>query len=190
MQPHGTRLERGNKATDWTPAPEDLATADNVNDKLTEVRKEINSNIEQTGEAIKSSVYEKVYLKDDVDTLLSSVNTEVEQTKTSWQVTFDQLVNQLNDYSDGSDAAFDEIRKYIRFEDGNILLGNSSSPLILRIRNDRIQFLQNGYEVAYNSDQKMYNTTCEIINQLRIADSAWTVEYNASGDTVISLVGI
>ena len=184
------KAEAGNKGTDWSPAQEDLATADNVNDKLTELRQEVNSNIEQTGEAIKSSVYEKVYLKDDVDTLLSSVNTEVEQTKTSWQVTFNQLVKQLNDYSDGSDAAFDEIRKYIRFEDGNILLGNSSSPLILRIRNDRIQFLQNGYEVAYISDQRMYNTTCEIINQLRIADSAWTVEYNASGDTVISLVGI
>ena len=89
------KLERGNKATDWTPAPEDLATADNVNDKLTELHQEVNSNIEQTGEAIKSSVYEKVYLKDDVDTLLSSVNTEVEQTKTSWQVTFNQLVKQF-----------------------------------------------------------------------------------------------
>lgn len=184
------KAEAGNKATDWTPAPEDYLTSDETTDKITELRQEVNSNIEQTGEAIKSSVYEKVYLKDDVDTLLSSVNTEVEQTKTSWQVTFNQLVKQLNDYSDGSDAAFDEIRKYIRFEDGNILLGNSSSPLILRIRNDRIQFLQNGYEVAYISDQRMYNTTCEIINQLRIADSAWTVEYNASGDTVISLVGI
>lgn len=184
------KLERGNVATDWSPAPEDLATADNVNDKLTELRQEVNGNIEQTGEAIKSSVYEKVYLKDDVDTLLSSVNTEVEQTKTSWQVTFNQLVKQLNDYSDGSDAAFDEIRKYIRFEDGNILLGNSSSPLILRIRNDRIQFLQNGYEVAYISDQRMYNTTCEIINQLRIADSAWTVETNSNGDTIVSLIGL
>ena len=184
------KLERGNVATDWTPALEDLATADNVNDKLTELRQEVNSNIEQTGEAIKSSVYEKVYMKDDVDSLLSYVNTEVEQTKTSWQVTFNQLVKQLNDYSDGSDAAFDEIRKYIRFEDGNILLGNSSSPLILRIRNDRIQFLQNGYEVAYISDQRMYNTTCEIINQLRIADSAWTVETNSNGDTIVSLIGL
>lgn len=184
------KLEYGNKATDWTPAPEDYLTSDETTDKITELRQEVNSNIEQTGEAIKSSVYEKVYLKDDVDTLLSSVNTEVEQTKTSWQVTFNQLVKQLNDYSDGSDAAFDEIRKYIRFEDGNILLGNSSSPLILRIRNDRIQFLQNGYEVAYISDQRMYNTTCEIINQLRIADSAWTVETNSNGDTIVSLIGL
>lgn len=184
------KLERGNVATDWTPAPEDYLTSDETTDKITELRQEVNSNIEQTGEAIKSSVYEKVYMKDDVDTLLSSVNTEVEQTKTSWQVTFNQLVKQLNDYSDGSDAAFDEIRKYIRFEDGNILLGNSSSPLILRIRNDRIQFLQNGYEVAYISDQRMYNTTCEIINQLRIADSAWTVETNSNGDTIVSLIGL
>lgn len=223
------KMEKGNKASDWTPAPEDLTAdaqvkaaealasaktyadaqikvaADSINqnvtkkfesasdettDKLTELRQEVSSNIEQTGEAIKSSVYEKVYPKDDVDTLLSSVNTEVEQTKTSWQVTFNQLVKQLNDYSDGSDAAFDEIRKYIRFEDGNILLGNSSSPLILRIRNDRIQFLQNGYEVAYISDQRMYNTTCEIINQLRIADSAWTVETNSNGDTIVSLIGL
>lgn len=184
------KAEAGNKATDWTPAPEDYLTSDETTDKITELRQEVNSNIEQTGEAIKSSVYEKVYLKDDVDTLLSSVNTEVEQTKTSWQVTFNQLVKQLNDYSDGSDAAFDEIRKYIRFEDGNILLGNSSSPLILRIRNDRIQFLQNGYEVAYISDQRMYNTTCEIINQLRIADSAWTVETNSNGDTIVSLIGL
>ncbi|MEI3374601.1 MAG: hypothetical protein V8R00_01445 [Coprococcus catus] len=184
------KAEAGNKATDWTPAPEDYLTSDETTGKLTELRQEVNSNIEETGEAIKSSVYEKVYLKDDVDTLLSSVNTEVEQTKTSWQVTFNQLVKQLNDYSDGSDAAFDEIRKYIRFEDGNILLGNSSSPLILRIRNDRIQFLQNGYEVAYISDQRMYNTTCEIINQLRIADSAWTVETNSNGDTIVSLIGL
>lgn len=184
------KAEAGNKATDWTPAPEDYLTSDETTDKITELRQEVNSNIEQTGEAIKSSVYEKVYLKDDVDTLLSSVNTEVEQTKTSWQVTFNQLVKQLNDYSDGSDAAFDEIRKYIRFEDGNILLGNSSSPLILRIRNDRIQFLQNGYEVAYISDQRMYNTTCEIINQLRIADSAWTVETNSNGDIIVSLIGL
>ena len=222
-------MEYGNKATDWTPAPEDFqddattkannalasaktyadaqikVTADSINqnvskkfesasdettDKLTEVRKEVNSNIEQTGEAVKSSVYEKVYLKDDVDTLLSSVNTEVEQTKTSWQVTFNQFQQMLNGVTDSTDAQFDEIKKYIRFEDGNILLGNSASPLILKIKNDRIQFLQNGYEVAYISDQRMYNTVCEIIKQLKIGDSAWTVETNAAGDTIVSLIGL
>ncbi len=184
------KLERGNKATDWTPAPEDLPTSDDLNDKLTQFRKETASNIDQTAEAIKSTVYDNVYLKDDVDTLLSSVNTEVEQTKTSWQVTFNQFQQMLNGITDSTDAQFDEIKKYIRFEDGNILLGNSTSPLILKLRNDRIQFLQNGYEVAYISDQRMYNTVCEIIKQLKIGDSAWTVETNSDGDTIVSLIGL
>ena len=184
------KLERGNVATDWTPAPEDLATSDDLNDKLTQFRKETASNIDQTAEAIKSTVYDNVYLKDDVDTLLSSVNTEVEQTKTSWQVTFNQFQQMLNGITDSTDAQFDEIKKYIRFEDGNILLGNSTSPLILKLRNDRIQFLQNGYEVAYISDQRMYNTVCEIIKRLKIGDSAWTVETNSDGDTIVSLIGL
>ena len=165
-------------------------TSDDLNDKLTQFREETASNIDQTAETIKSTVYDNVYLKGDVDTLLSSVNTEVEQTKTSWQVTFNQFQQTLNGVTDSTDAQFDEFKKYIRFEDGNILLGNNTSPLILKLKNDRIQFLQNGYEVAYISDQRMYNTVCEIIKQLKIADSAWTVETNAAGDTIVSLIGI
>ena len=92
--------------------------------------------------------------------------------------------------ADGNSTAFAEIKKYIRFEDGDIILGNTESPLILRLKNNRIQFLQNGYEVAYISEQKMYNTVCEILSQLRIGDVAWTVETNVEGDTVISLIGI
>lgn len=184
------KLERGNVASDWTPAPEDLATSDDLNDKLTQFREETASNIDQTAEAIKSTVYDNVYLKGDIDTLISSVNTEVTQTKDSWQVTFNQFQQTLNGITDSTDAQFDEIKKYIRFEDGNILLGNSTSPLILKLRNDRIQFLQNGYEVAYISDQRMHNTVCEIIKQLKIGDSAWTVETNSDGDTIVSLIGI
>lgn len=184
------KLERGNVATDWTPAPEDLATSDDLNDKLTQFREETASNIDQTAEAIKSTVYDNVYLKGDVDEFISGVKTEVTQTKDSWQVTFDDFQKTLNSITNKTGAEFSEIKKYIRFEDGNILLGNSTSPLILKLKNDRIQFLQNGYEVAYISDQRMYNTVCEIIKQLKIADSAWTVETNAAGDTIVSLIGI
>nr|WP_270249343.1 hypothetical protein [Coprococcus catus] len=182
------KLEIGNKATDWTPAPEDYTS--DLNDKLTQFREETASSIDQTAEAIKSTVYDNVYLKGDVDKFISGVKTEVTQTKDSWQVTFDDFQKTLNSITDKTGAEFSEIKKYIRFEDGNILLGNSTSPLILKLKNDRIQFLQNGYEVAYISDQRMYNTVCEIIKQLKIADSVWTVETNAAGDTIVSLIGI
>lgn len=161
-----------------------------VSDSIIALREEVGSDLNQTEELIKSTIYENVYLKDEVDTLISATSTEIEQTKDSWQVTFNQFTQDLNDLAAGNDASFDEIRKYIRFEDGNIIIGNSESPLILRIQNDRIQFLQNGYEVAYITDRKMYNTSCEIIDRLIIGDSAWVAESNSDGDTVISLIEI
>ena len=163
---------------------------EDTNSTIIALREEVGSQITQSAESVKSSVYDNVYVKDDVDSLVSSVSTEVEQAKDSWQVIFNQFQSDVNDIANGNDAKFEEIQKYIRFEDGNILLGNSESPLVLKIQNDRIAFLQNGYEVAYISDRKMHNTICSVIDRLEIGDSAWQVEYNEDGDTVVSLVPI
>lgn len=169
-------------------AIEDLR--EDTNSTIIALREEVGSQITQSAESVKSSVYDNVYVKDEVDSLVSSVSTEVEQTKDSWQVIFNQFQADVNDIASGNDAKFEEIKKYIRFEDGNILLGNSESPLVLKIQNDRISFLQNGYEVAYISDRKMYNTVCSVIDRLEIGDSAWQVEYNEDGNTVVSLVEV
>lgn len=186
------KMEKGSKATPWSPAPEDDVNnlRDDTNAAIITLKEEVGSQIDQSAESVKTTVYENVYVKDEVDSLVSSVSTEVEQTKDNWQVTFNQFRADVDDIANGNDAKFEEIKKYIRFEDGNILLGNSESPLVLKIKNDRIQFLQNGYEVAYISDRKMYNTICSVIDRLEIGDSAWQVEYNEDGDTVVSLVPI
>lgn len=186
------KIEEGEKATPWSPAPEDDVNnlRDDTNAAIIALKEEVGSQIDQSAESVKTTVYENVYVKDEVDSLVSSVSTEVEQTKDSWQITFNQFQADVDDIANGNDAKFEEIKKYIRFEDGNILLGNSESPLVLKIQNDRIQFLQNGYEVAYISDRKMYNTICSVIDRLEIGDSAWQVEHNEDGDTVVSLVPI
>lgn len=186
------KMEKGSKATGWSPAPED--DVDNLrldtNAAIVALREEVGSQIDQSAESIKMSVYDKVYVKDEVDSMVESISTEYEQTKTGWEYTFNQFKADVDDIANGNDAKFEEIKKYIRFEDGNILLGNSESPLVLKIQNDRISFLQNGYEVAYISDRKMYNTVCSVIDRLEIGDSAWQVEYNEDGDTVVSLVEV
>lgn len=186
------KMEKGSKATGWSPAPED--EVDNLrsdtNDTIVALREEVGSQIDQSAESIKMSVYDKVYVKDEVDSMVESISTEYEQTKTGWDYIFNQFKADVNDIANGNDAKFEEIKKYIRFEDGNIILGNSESPLVLKIQNDRISFLQNGYEVAYISDRKMYNTVCSVIDRLEIGDSAWQVEYNEDGNTVVSLVPV
>ena len=53
---------------------------------------------------------------------------------------FDNISKNLGDVSNNADTRFQEISKYIRFVDGNIVLGEAGSELILKIANDRISF--------------------------------------------------
>jgi hypothetical protein len=80
----------------------------------------------------------------------------------------------------GTDAQFEEIRKYIRFVDGNILLGEEGNTLTLRIENDRISFLDSGLEVAYFSNNKLYVTDGEFLNSLQLGNFAFMPRENGN----------
>jgi hypothetical protein len=62
------------------------------------------------------------------------------------------------------------IEKYIRFVNGDIILGEEgkSDIITLRISNDRIQFLDGGKEVAYFSNKKLHVTDVSITTSLQI----------------------
>lgn len=62
------KLEKGNKATDWTPAPEDLASADDL-DSLTTRVTESESNITQLSNKITTEVSERTALATRVSTV-------------------------------------------------------------------------------------------------------------------------
>ena len=64
-------------------------------------------------------------------------------------------------------------RRYIRFVDGDIILGEVNNNLMLKISNDKISFLQNGIEVAYMTDNKLYITDGEFLNSLQLGNFAF-----------------
>ena len=78
------------------------------------------------------------------------------------------------------DAEFEEIRKYIRFVDGMILLGEVGNELELQISNDRISFLQDGAEVAYFSNRKLYVTDTQILHSLQLGNFAFMPRDNGN----------
>ena len=80
----------------------------------------------------------------------------------------------------GTDAEFEEIRKYIRFVDGQILLGEVGNELELQIANDRISFLQDGAEVAYFSNRKLYVTDTQILHSLQLGSFAFMPRANGN----------
>lgn len=134
----------------------------------------------KTDEDITAKVAEKYYLKEDTDALISVVSTEVEQTKNSFDITFTQFSQDLESVVTGTDAQFEEIKKYIRFVDGKILLGEVGNELELEIANDRISFLQDGAEVAYFSNRKLYVTDTQILHSLQLGSFAFMPRANGN----------
>ena len=154
-----------------------------VNDQsqaLYYMRKEYNSTIEQTSESIMTSVSENYYLKEDTDQLIASVNTTIEQNAEAVQISFNQVNQDITDVAENADAQFQTISKYIRFEDGNIILGEVGNQLTLHIENDIIHFVDNNNTVAYFSNNKLYVTDGEFINTLRLGNFAFSPRENGN----------
>lgn len=138
------------------------------------------SDIIQTEENIQMMVSEGIYLKDETDALISEATSKWEQTALGFEMQFTQFSADLEAVAAGTDAEFDEIRKYIRFVDGKILLGEVGNELELEIANDKISFLQDGAEVAYFSNRKLYVTDTEILHSLQLGNFAFMPRANGN----------
>ena len=82
--------------------------------------------------------------------------------------------------ANGTDASFERIEKFIRFEDGKIYLGEYGNELELQIANDRISFQQNGTEVAYFSNNKLYVVDGEFTTSLKLGGFAFLPRNNGN----------
>ena len=151
-----------------------------ASEALYNVEQNLLSSIQVSEQNIQSVVAENYYLKEDTDALVSSVSTEIEQTKNSFEIQFNQFSADIEAVASGTDAEFEEIKKYIRFIDGKILLGQVGNELELQIANDRINFLQEGAEVAYFTNRKLYVTDAQFLHSLQLGNFAFMPRANGN----------
>lgn len=155
-------------------------TAQQAAEAVYNVEQNLQSTLDQTAQNIVARVEESYYLKEDTDALISSVSTEMELTKNGLEIEFASFEANIQSVVQNTDAEFEEIRKYIRFVDGKILLGEVGNELELEIANDRISFLQDGAEVAYFSNRKLYITDAQVIHSLQIGGFAFMPRANGN----------
>lgn len=153
-------------------------TAKQASEAVYNVEQNLLASLQVSADNIQSIVAENYYLKEDTDALVASVSTEIEQTKNSFEIQFNQFSQDIASVAAGTDAEFEEIRKYIRFVDGKILLGEVGNELELQIANDRISFMQDGAEVAYFSDRKLHVTDASFLHSLQIGSFAFMPRTN------------
>lgn len=151
-----------------------------MSDTITLLEQRFTADISTSEKSIKQTMTESYYTKDATDKLVNSVSSSLEHTANGFEMQFNNITKNLDDVSNNADTRFQEISKYIRFVDGNIVLGEAGSELVLKIANDRISFLQNNTEVAYFSNRKLYVTDGEYTNSLQLGKFAFIPRTNGN----------
>lgn len=160
-------IRRANQATGQVKTEVVNAFKGEMNEAIQASYEQLASMIEQTATSISQEVSEAYMTGDDVTSLVAS---KLEQLAESFTFTFTQLQTQVEEIDGEARTKFEELHKYIRFDNGDILIGEDGSEIVLRIENDVIRFLDGGAEVAYISNKKLFITDAHFLHSLRVGN--------------------
>ena len=133
--------------------------------------------IDQTSSSITSEILSDYVINDELTESLSTLYTQLNDL---FEFKFTSLESTVNENDIERRREYREITSYIRFEDGNIILGESGNEITLKVENDKISILEGDIEVAYFNNQKLYITDAEILASLRIGNFAFMPRDNGN----------
>lgn len=168
------KAEIGDKATDWTPAPEDIdgavdqaqSTADQAQSTVTTVTTQVES-LKSATESL-SKAMQSYVKEDDLETYKKQVESQLSQTPDAIEARFKTIEQNVSKVGSSSDDKWAQLETYIRLTQNGIALGKSDSPITLEIRNDRICFMQSGQVVAYYTNNQLYNSNLVVTTTANI----------------------
>lgn len=192
------KLERGDKATDWTPAPEDMATAEEV--------ESAQSSADEAGVVAANAETLVKQLSDSISVLVTDGNgtSLMTQTEDGWtfstadiQSTVDDISDTLNslttEMGDASSAIdilqqavkdLGEIAEYVyitTYEDEPCIeLGEGDSDFKLRITNTRMMFTEGSTVLAYFTNQSFNSKKVVIEEELQQGGFVWKARSNGN----------
>lgn len=181
------KLEEGNKATDWTPAPEDVDEAINTE------RTERQSAIETKANEITSKVSETYVSNSAFEHYQNTVSTQFTQTKNDFTWSINQSVtdaknemsgqiDSVNGRVDGLKQTTDNVNSYMSFDNDGLTLGKSDSAFKTKITNEEWSIQKNGAKVTYINDQTMYITDGQFTQSLKVGAFGFVPRANGSLD--------
>ena len=198
IKPRSLKLERGNRKTDWTPAPEDTATTDDV--------EAVQKSIESTEERITTNESVIQQLSKSIMMLVTDGNGEslMVQTEDGWTFStasiqsivddtsekLDELTNEVGDVNatiNSLQQAVDDLgvlNDYVKITtyEGEpcIELGEMDSDFKLLITNTRIMFMEGSDVPAYINNQSLFIKKAVIEEELQQGEFVWKARSNGN----------
>lgn len=140
------------------------------------------STIIQTANNITMQVEKNTEDLTDMTNLTSTIKTALQLDNDGVAVVFSAINTYIDEVNKNAQDNFNTIQKYIRFVDGNIVLGNSDNQLTLKITNEKITFMNGGYELAYFQNNKLNVKDVELWSggQLKLGNFAFVPRSNGN----------
>ena len=100
--------------------------------------------------------------------------------------TFAQVIEALTGSGPDQMNYWKTLLTYIRFSINGIEIGRQSDPVVLKLANSRISFQNNGLDVAYISDNKLYIKDAQFLTSIIIGNYQFILEDNGSLSLVLA----
>lgn len=182
------KLEFGNKATDWTPAPEDVqqdahSYTDNSVDKAqSTVVEGYKTLIDQTSKDITAMVNKVKETTDGNSSSIASLSNQLQITSEMAQFVKTTTEN-LQQVVDGKVSA-SEIKEWARFDGATLELGASNQPFKCKLTTTELAFYQGTNKVAWISNNELNILTAIIAKSIGCGNFTFVDE----GDLGFSLI--
>lgn len=188
LNPGNTQLTLGRTAitqTDLNKAQQ-AATAEKIDGQIADIKQnsrdittvtqtttEQITQVLQTCQALIMQASEQYVQTGDFESYRQEVSTMFSQTASQIEMSFRTVTEQINDVNGDLQNKYNERTKYIRFVDGDIILGEEGNEITLRIEHDKMSFFQSGQEVAWFSNNQFHVTEAEFTTSARIGNFAF-----------------
>ena len=180
------KLEIGNKATDWSSAPEDIK--ENINNSKQEAIEVSNAYTDVKEKEIISVVENVKTVIDGHTTAISTVQSSIQQTQNKVDTVFTQT-EEIRNLTDENSSQLQQYKQYISMEpvkhEGEtearptITLGQSTSSFKVAIDNKEIAFTgASGEKVAYITGDELRINNVVVVKKLAIGDFYLEQEQN------------
>ena len=192
------KMELGNRATDWTPAPEDMATSDDIDS--------VQSSVEIAEERLATTESLIQQISDTISTLVTDGNGEslMTQTADGWTFSTAELQDIVDTTSENLDALTNEVgdidsavgilqqavselgvlNEYVKITtyEGEpcIELGETDSEFKLLITNTRIMFMEGTGVPAYINNQSLFISKAVVEEELQQGNFVWKSRSNGN----------
>lgn len=196
IEPHNSSFEMGDTVKLLSDSMLDINTElENVKSNVSGVASEIKNqtstliytyvntamaSYQVSADQIWAAVEEKTIAKSDYDSFAETVRNILQMEADGTTMIFQTISEAIQQVGDTESTHYSELIKYIRFEDGNIILGEQGNAITLKLENDVLAFYNNGVRVAYLTDNVLYITDGRFLRSVRIGNYGFIPEANGS----------